>query len=63
VGGLRQFVHSRLRDECLGREWFQSGAEAAHVIERWRQQSNTERLHSSLGYRTPAQVAAEVVKQ
>jgi putative transposase len=57
--GYIESFHSRLRDECLNREWFCSGTEAAHVIERWRQQYNTQRPHSSLGYRTPAQVAAE----
>ncbi len=57
--GYIESFHSRLRDECLNREWFHSGTEAAHVIERWRQQYNTARPHSSLGYRTPAQVAAQ----
>lgn len=57
--GYIESFHSRFRDECLNREWFHSGTEAAHVIECWRQQYNTERPHSSLGYRTPAQVAAE----
>jgi putative transposase len=60
--GYIESFHSRFRDECLNREWFQSGAEAAYVIERWRQQYNTERPHSSLGYRTPTQMAAETVK-
>lgn len=57
--GFIESFHSRFRDECLNREWFQSGTEAAQVIEAWRQQYNTQRPHSSLGYRTPAQVAAE----
>jgi transposase InsO family protein len=57
--GYIESFHSRFRDECLNREWFCSGAEAAQVIETWRRQYNTERPHSSLGYRTPAQVAAE----
>jgi putative transposase len=59
--GYIDSFHSRFRDECLNREWFQSGLEAAQVIEAWRQQYNTKRPHSSLGYRTPAQVAAEAV--
>src|SRR5690606_17305406 len=57
--GYIESFHSRFRDECLNREWFRSGAEAAQVIEAWRQQYNTKRPHSSLGYRTPAQAAAE----
>jgi putative transposase len=56
--GFIESFHSRLRDECLNREWFHSGVEARCVIERWRQQYNTARPHSSLGYRTPAQAAA-----
>lgn len=56
--GYIESFHARFRDECLNREWFQTGAEAALVIEQWRQHYNTERPHSSLGYRTPAQFAA-----
>jgi len=29
------------------------------VIEQWRWEYNTQRPHSSLGYRTPAEVGAE----
>jgi len=60
--GYIESFHSRLRDECLNREWFHSGTEAAVVIERWRQQYNTARPHSSLGYRTPAQAAAAAAR-
>lgn len=56
--GFVESFHSRFRDECLNREWFVSHLEAAVVIERWRQQYNTERPHSALGYKTPAQMAA-----
>jgi putative transposase len=47
--GYIESVHNRFRDECLNREWFQSGAKAAQEIEDWRQQYNTQRPHSSLG--------------
>lgn len=57
--GYVESFHARFRDECLNREWFFSSQEAKVVIERWRQQYNTERPHSSLGYQTPAQVAAQ----
>jgi transposase InsO family protein len=57
--GYVESFHSRFRDECLNREWFLSHQEAAVVIEQWRQAYNTQRPHSALGYKTPAQVAAE----
>jgi putative transposase len=47
--------HSYFRDECLNREWFQSEAEAAVIIEQRGQQYNTCRPHSALGYETPVQ--------
>jgi hypothetical protein len=39
-------------------EVFYSLAEAATVVESWRQSYNHERPHSSLGYQTPAEFAA-----
>lgn len=57
--GYVESFHARFRDECLNREWFFSTQEAEIVIEQWRQQYNTQRPHSGLGYKTPAQVAAE----
>ena len=50
--------HDKLRDECLKREIFGSLLEARVVIEEWRRYYNTERLHSSLGYRPPAEFAS-----
>lgn len=49
--------NGKLRDECLNREVFASGAEARVVIEAWRMEYNQLRPHSSLGYLTPAQFA------
>jgi hypothetical protein len=43
-----------LRDEVLNREVFYNLREAKVVIEKWRQEYNTVRPHSSLGYRPPA---------
>lgn len=57
--GYIESFHDKFRDECLNREWFRSHTEAAVVIEQWRQQYNTQRPHSALGYKTPAQVRAE----
>jgi putative transposase len=56
--GIIESFHSRLRDECLNREWLASAAEAAVILERYRQAYNAERPHSSLAYRTPAEVRA-----
>jgi transposase InsO family protein len=50
--------NGRFRDECLNMEVFYSLAEAATIVEMWRQSYNQERPHSSLGYRTPAEFAA-----
>lgn len=53
--------HDKLRDECLNREIFGSLWEARVVIEQWRLEYNTERPHSSLGYRTPAEFAGRAL--
>ena len=51
--------NSRFRDELLDRETFTSLTEAQVLVERYRVEHNHVRPHSSLGYRTPAQFAAE----
>ena len=48
------------RADCLDRWIFVDGAEAQTVIEHWQQEYNHRRPHSSLGYLTPAQFAAQV---
>jgi len=50
--------HDKFRDECLKREVFGHLAEARVIIGQWRREYNECRPHSSLGYRTPAEVAA-----
>ena len=52
--GYCESFNSKLRDELLDGEIFYSLAEARIVIESWRQHYNTERPHSSLGYKPPA---------
>ena len=47
-------TYSKLRDEVLDREIFDTLLEAKVLIERWRQEYNHIRPHSSLGYRPPA---------
>jgi len=53
--------HDKLRDECLNREVFGSLWEARVVIEEWRLEYNTERPHSSLGYRTPVEFGGRAI--
>ena len=55
--------HDKFRDECLRREWFQSLLDAQVVIEDWRLHYNTQRPHSSLDYKTPADFAAQYTIQ
>ncbi len=52
--GYCESFNSKLRDELLNGEIFYSLAEAKIIIEAWRRYYNTERPHSSLGYRPPA---------
>ncbi len=56
--GFIESFHDKFRDECLQREWFQSFLEAQAMIETWRVLYNTQRPHSSLGYKTPVAFAA-----
>ncbi len=52
--GYNESFNGKLRDEVLNREIFYNLKEAQVIIERWRQEYNTFRPHSSLGYRPPA---------
>ena len=56
--GVVESFHSRLRDECLDREWLASIAEAAVLLEQYRRAYNTTHLHSSLNYQTPTEARA-----
>jgi putative transposase len=51
--------NGRLREECLNTHWFGSLEEARSVLEAWRKEYNTERPHSALGHKTPAEYAAQ----
>lgn len=53
--GYGESFNGKFRDECLNMEVYYSEAEAQAVHERYRQHYNTERPHSSLKYRTPAE--------
>ena len=47
------------RDECLNTNWFLSLDHAREKIEDWRENYNSYRPHSSLGYLTPDEFAAK----
>lgn len=51
-------INCSFRDECLNERWFTSLADARR-IERWRQDFNRVRPHSSLGNLTPNQYAEQ----
>ncbi|HSQ56984.1 MAG TPA: IS3 family transposase [Gemmata sp.] len=56
--GYAESFHSKLRDEFLDREEFESEPQAQALGALWKEEYNTERPHSSLRYQTPAEFAA-----
>lgn len=52
--GYVESFNGKMRDELLNREIFYTLQEAQILIERWRNEYNHFRPHSSLGYRPPA---------
>lgn len=56
--GYAESFHSKLRDEFLDREEFESEAQARALGLLWKQEYNTQRPHSSLRYKTPSEFAA-----
>ena len=59
--GYAESFHSKLRDEFLGCEVFESVRDAMALGTAWRRQYNEVRPHSSLGYVTPAEFARACV--
>jgi transposase InsO family protein len=57
--GYIESFHSRLRDEFLEREEFETVTEAKARGAWWRREYNTIRPHSSLGYKTPQEFSDE----
>jgi putative transposase len=51
--GKEERFNGTVRDECLNRHVFASVAEACVRLSSFRDQYNTERPHSQLGYLTP----------
>ena len=56
--GYAESFHSRLRDEFLAMEEFESLMAARRLTTAWRDDYNHQRPHSSLGYVAPADFAA-----
>ena len=59
--GYVEAFNGRLRDELLNGEIFETLLEAKVLMERWREEYNRFRPHSSLGYRPPAPEAIQPV--
>jgi len=60
--GYAESFHGKLRDEFLNREEFESESQARALGALWKEEYNTERPHSSLGYQTPAEFSATCVR-
>jgi transposase InsO family protein len=56
--GFAESFHSKLRDEFLELEEFESVPQAQALAALWKEEYNTRRPHSSLGYLTPAEFSA-----
>jgi putative transposase len=56
--GYAESFHSKVRDEFLNLEEFESEPQARALGALWKEEYNTERPHSSLGYKTPAEFSA-----
>ena len=56
--GFIESFNGRLRDELLNETLFGSLAHARAALNRWRQDYNTERPHSKLGWQTPTAYAS-----
>lgn len=52
--------NGKFRDECLNDHWFHSISHARAIIKQWRVDYNEHRPHSTLGYKTPAEVAQQL---
>jgi putative transposase len=57
--GFIESFHSRLRDEFLNVEEFESVSDARSKAAWWRREYNRVRPHSSLRYKTPMEFSAE----
>jgi len=56
---LVESFNGRFRDECLNPSWFRNVVDGREKIGAWKWEYNQQRPHSALGYRTPAEFAAQ----
>jgi putative transposase len=60
--GYAESFHSKVRDEFLNLEEFESEPQARALGALWKEEYNRERPHSSLDYQTPAEFSATCVR-
>ena len=60
--GFAESFIGRFRDECLNEHLFRSLTQARRIIERWRQDYNANRPHTSLQGLTPIEFASRPAK-
>ena len=60
--GYIESFNGRLRDELMNTEVFFSLEEAREKLEKWRQDYNSQRPHSALGYQTPLEYRQQSVQ-
>lgn len=60
--GYAESFHSKVRDEFLNLEEFESEPQARALGALWKEEYNTERPHSSLGYKTPEEFSIICVR-
>ncbi|WP_143298985.1 integrase core domain-containing protein, partial [Candidatus Protochlamydia sp. W-9] len=53
--GYIESFNGKLRDECLNENWFLNVKDARSTIEKWREDYNEYRLHTSLKGLSPKQ--------
>jgi putative transposase len=53
--GFLESFNGKFRDECLNQHWFVSLAQARQISAAWKEEDNTQRPHSALAERTPAE--------
>ncbi len=60
--GYAESFNGKFRDEFLKREEFENEPQARALSTLWKEEYNTERPHSSLGYKTPAEYAIQCTR-
>jgi transposase InsO family protein len=61
--GVNESFNGRFRDECLNRELLGSVLEAQVIARAFKEEYNTVRPHSTIGYKVPADYRAQLLRQ